>query len=158
MMNNEALESAEARALAAEMALDRLKTYATDTFIAWDRDQDSKVGKRLMWMSGAGNEGYEPSLDWVHKPNVDAARETMRKAAFLDKLRLLQIQYWEARYFDEFEREPTAEGSAEGARRIRAATDAQDALFREYCPDYEKADFENLRKWGEALQAAKEQR
>ena len=81
------LQQAEERATAAEMALDRLKTYATDTFILWDKDQDSKVGKRLLWMSGAGNEGYEPDLNWIHKPVITAARELMRKAEERDKFR-----------------------------------------------------------------------
>ena len=91
----------------------------------------------------------------LHEAAAQVA-EWRQKAAFLDKLRALQIQYWEARYFDSFERAGTPEGSQEGGRRIKAAEDAQDALFREYCPDYSKEQYEELRKWGEAIRATKE--
>jgi hypothetical protein len=80
------LEAEKAARLAAVLALDRLKTYATETYILWDKDQDSKVGKRLLWMSGAGNEGYEPDLNWIHKPDPTAAQETLRKAAECGRL------------------------------------------------------------------------
>jgi hypothetical protein len=78
------LEQEKAARLAAESALADLKEYAGKTFELWDKDQDSKVGKRLMWMSGTGNASYEPSLSHIHKFDLTAARETMRKASEWD--------------------------------------------------------------------------
>jgi DNA-binding Lrp family transcriptional regulator len=74
----------QARVLAAELALAGLKEYAGKTFDLWDKDQESKVGKRLMWMSGAGNRNYEPDLEHIHAVSPEAARELMRKAAQYD--------------------------------------------------------------------------
>jgi len=89
------LEAAEARAVAAERALADLKAYADDTFLFWGNDADSKVGKRLMWMSGTGNRGYEPNLKHIHEISTAAARELMRKAAEWDETRKVMAGLWE---------------------------------------------------------------
>lgn len=78
------LEQIYARTIAAERALADLKEYAGKTLDLWDKDQESKVGKRLMWMSGKGNQGYEPDLKHIHTVSAEAVGEIIRKAAAHD--------------------------------------------------------------------------
>jgi len=47
-------------------AVDELQLYADVTFLLWDGDQSSKVGKRLQAMAGK-LDGYSPDLDEVLK-------------------------------------------------------------------------------------------
>lgn len=76
----------QARTVAAELALAGLKEYAGKTFDLWDKDQESKVGKRLMWMSGKGNRNYEPDLEHIHTVSAEAVQGLIEKAAMVDKI------------------------------------------------------------------------